>query len=332
MRILGVILEAVELKKTFPIKGWLGKTKGAVSAVHDVSFSLKEQSTIGIVGESGCGKSTLARLIMRLIEPDQGKVLFRGKDILTLSGSELQSVRKKIQMVFQNPYSSINPKLTIIDNVAFSLWENGVSKQEARKKANYYLEAVGLPRSYATRYPSSLSGGQRQRVAIARALVLEPEIIIADEAVSALDKSVQAQVLNLLQELKTEFSLSLVFISHDLNVVEYISDEVMVMYLGKVVEKGIANQIYETPNHPYTRALLNSVPSMEVGVSTLNNSPITGELPSPMNPPSGCRFRTRCPHAIEQCANMYPPEIEIRTGQKVSCILYESSSREKVLL
>jgi len=329
---MSVILEAVDLKKTFPVKGWLGKSKGAVSAVHDVSFSLKEQSTLGIVGESGCGKSTLARLLMRLIEPDEGKVLFKGKDILTMSGSELRNIRKKIQMVFQNPYSSINPKLSVLDNVAFSLWENGVSKSEARKKAHYYLEAVGLPKSYATRYPSSLSGGQRQRVAIARALVLEPEIIIADEAVSALDKSVQAQVLNLFQELKSEFSLSLLFISHDLNVVEYMSDEVMVMYLGKVVEKGMAQQIYDNPTHPYTRALLNSVPSMEVGVSTLNNSPITGELPSPMNPPSGCRFRTRCPHAVDLCASNYPPEIEVRSGQNVSCILYENKVRAKILL
>ncbi|PKG24354.1 ABC transporter ATP-binding protein [Niallia nealsonii] len=329
---LGVILEAVDLKKSFPVKGWFGKSKGAVSAVHDVSFSLEEQSTIGIVGESGCGKSTLARLLMRLIEPDHGEVRYRGENILALSGGKLQNIRKKIQMVFQNPYSSINPKLTILDNVAFSLWENGASKQEARRKAHYYLEAVGLPRSYATRYPTSLSGGQRQRVAIARALILEPEIIIADEAVSALDKSVQAQVLNLFQELKSEFSLSLVFISHDLNVVEYMSDEVMVMYLGKVVEKGSAAQIYEQPNHPYTKGLLNSVPSMEVGVSTLNNSPITGELPSPMNPPSGCRFRTRCPHARDQCESSYPPEIEVRTGQKVSCILYENDVREKILL
>jgi len=325
------ILEGVNISKSFPIKGFLGKTKGTVSAVHDVSFSLKEQATLGIVGESGCGKSTLARLIMRLIETDEGKVNYRGENILNLTGSKLQHVRKKIQMVFQNPYSSINPKLSIIDNVAFSLWENGVPKEEARKKALYYLDAVGLPKSYALRFPSSLSGGQRQRVAIARALVLEPEIVIADEAVSALDKSVQAQVLKLFQELKKEFSLSLIFISHDLNVVEYMSDEVMVMYLGKVVEKGPAEQIYSNPHHPYTQALLNSIPSMEVGVSTLNNSPINGELPSPMNPPSGCRFRTRCPLAVDKCAGNLPPNVEISPGHTAACVLYEEARNPKVL-
>lgn len=326
------ILEGVNLGKSFHIKGLLGKTKGTVSAVHDVSFSLREQATLGIVGESGCGKSTLARLIMRLIQPDVGKVNYRGEDILPLSGSSLQKVRKKIQMVFQNPYSSINPKLSILDNVAFPLWENGVGKIDARKKALYYLEAVGLPRLYANRLPTSLSGGQRQRVAIARALVLEPEIVIADEAVSALDKSVQAQVLRLFQDLKKEFSLSLVFISHDLNVVEYMSDEVMVMYLGKVVEAGPAEQIYADPQHPYTQALLDSIPSMEVGVSTLDNSPIKGELPSPMNPPSGCRFRTRCPLATEQCASGAPPKIEVSPGHSTACFLYEGVAKNKVLL
>ncbi|GGH82541.1 oligopeptide/dipeptide ABC transporter ATP-binding protein [Pullulanibacillus pueri] len=321
---MNTILEVKGVSKSFPVKGSFGKSKGAVSAVSDVSFSLKERGTLGIVGESGCGKSTLARLLLRLIEPDEGEVLYRDQDILTLKGRKLNQIKRKIQMVFQNPYSSINPKMTIENNVAFSLWTNGVSKKEARKKANDYLEAVGLPRSYAHRYPQSLSGGQRQRVAIARALVLEPEIIIADEAVSALDKSIQGQVLNLFQDLKKDFNLSLLFISHDLNVVEYMSDEVMVMYLGKVVEKGSAQHIYSNARHPYTKALLNSEPSMKVGVSNLDKHQlIKGELPSPLNPPSGCRFRTRCPHATAQCGNAQLPTIEVNTGHHVACHLWD---------
>ncbi|WP_311764889.1 ABC transporter ATP-binding protein [Paenibacillus agricola] len=326
------ILEVVNLNKEFPVKGMWWQTKGAVSAVKDVSLSLKPQGTLGIVGESGCGKSTLARLILRLIEPDSGEVRLRGDDILPYKGSKLLQVRKNMQMVFQNPYSSLNPKMTLLENVAFNLYVNGVSKHDARKKAHHYLEAVGLPKAFAERYPGSLSGGQRQRVAIARALVLEPDIIIADEAVSALDKSVQAQVLNLFQDLKKEFSLSLLFISHDLNVVEYMSDEVMVMYLGTVVEKGSAQQMYAHPYHPYTQALLHSAPSMDVGSPAVHKHfDIKGELPSPMNPPSGCRFRTRCPYAEERCAQSAPPMVEVSPGYEVACFLYETGhDREKV--
>lgn len=326
------ILEVTALSKSFPIKGMLGKSKGAVSAVKEVSFALKEQGTLGIVGESGCGKSTLARLLLRLIEPDRGEVRYRGSDILGLKAAQMQQVRKNMQMVFQNPYSSLNPKMSIVDNVAFNLWVNGESKLEARKRAHFYLDAVGLPKSYAERFPNSLSGGQRQRVAIARALVLEPDILIADEAVSALDKSVQAQVLNLFQDLKKEFALSLLFISHDLNVVEYMSDEVMVMYLGTVVEKGSADRIYSNPYHPYTQALLNSAPSMEVGVTTLNkHTPIKGELPSPLNPPSGCRFRTRCNFADERCASGVPQAVKVGHNHQVACFLYETGNEARVV-
>jgi oligopeptide/dipeptide ABC transporter ATP-binding protein len=326
------ILEVNSVSKSFPIKGLWGRTKGVVSAVDQVSLILKEQGTLGIVGESGCGKSTLARLLLRLIEPDLGEVRFRGQNILGLKESEMQHVRKNMQMVFQNPYSSLNPKMTILDNVAFNLWVNGESKQEARKRAHYYLDAVGLPVSYAGRYPNSLSGGQRQRVAIARALVLEPDILIADEAVSALDKSVQAQVLNLFQDLKKEFSLSLLFISHDLNVVEYMSNDVMVMYLGTVVEKGPADRLYSKPYHPYTQALMNSAPSMEVGINTLNkHTPIKGELPSPLNPPSGCRFRTRCNFAEERCAQAVPRTIEVGPDHHVACFLYETGNEARVV-
>jgi oligopeptide/dipeptide ABC transporter ATP-binding protein len=261
---------------------------------------------------------------MRLIEPDTGEVLFEEADLLQMGKSELKSVRKHIQMVFQNPYSSLNPKLTILDNVAFPLWANGETKEKARQSAHKYLDAVGLPRSYAAKYPHHLSGGQRQRVAIARALVLEPEIVIADEAVSALDKSVQAQVLNLFQDLKKEFDLSLIFISHDLHVVEYMSDEVMVMYLGRVVEKGPKEQVFGKPAHPYTQALLKSVPSMEIQSRTLEEAAtLKGELPSPLNPPSGCRFRTRCMYAEERCAAAAPPQVKVGEGHTAACFLLE---------
>jgi oligopeptide/dipeptide ABC transporter, ATP-binding protein, C-terminal domain len=321
------ILEVTGISKTFPVQGMFGRKKGGVSAVDGVSFSLPKRGTLGIVGESGCGKSTLARLIMRLIEPDTGKVRFEDADLLQMGKSELKGIRKHIQMVFQNPYSSLNPKLTILDNVAFPLWANGEAKEKARQNAYKYLDAVGLPRSYAAKFPHHLSGGQRQRVAIARALVLEPEIVIADEAVSALDKSVQAQVLNLFQDLKKEFDLSLIFISHDLHVVEYMSDEVMVMYLGRVVEQGPKEQVFGKPAHPYTQALLKSVPSMEIQSRTLEEvAALKGELPSPLNPPSGCRFRTRCMFAEERCAAAAPPPVEVGTGHTAACFLLEEHS------
>ncbi|MBB6735395.1 ABC transporter ATP-binding protein [Cohnella zeiphila] len=319
------ILEVKNLGKTFPIRNFIGRTKGGVSAVDRVSFSLGAQGTLGIVGESGCGKSTLARLLMRLIEPDTGEVNYRDRNILSLSGGPLKEVRRQIQMVFQNPYSSLDPQMTVLDNVAFSLWANGSGKAEARQAAYEYLDAVGLSRTHADRMPGSLSGGQRQRVAIARALILKPEIVIADEAVSALDKSVQAQVLNLFQDLKKEFALSLIFISHDLHVVEYMSDEVMVMYLGRVVEKGPTERIFGNPAHPYTRALLASAPSLDVEHAGSGAPALAGELPSPLNPPSGCRFRTRCPLATERCARETPALTEVGPGHQAACLLIEES-------
>jgi len=321
---MNAILEVKALGKTFPVRNLFGRTKGGVSAVDNVSFSLGAQGTLGIVGESGCGKSTLARLLMRLIEPDAGEVNYRNRNILELSGRPLKEVRRQIQMVFQNPYSSLDPHMSVLDNVAFSLWANGVSKGEARKAAYEYLDAVGLSRTHADRMPGSLSGGQRQRVAIARALILKPEIVIADEAVSALDKSVQAQVLNLFQDLKKEFALSLLFISHDLHVVEYMSDEVMVMYLGRVVEKGPTERIFSRPAHPYTQALLASAPSLDV--EQAGGAPaLAGELPSPLHPPSGCRFRTRCPLATERCAQTVPALTDVGPGHQAACLLLEES-------
>jgi oligopeptide/dipeptide ABC transporter ATP-binding protein len=317
------ILEIKNLNKSFPVKSLLGISKGAVSAVRDVSFRLQPERTLGIVGESGCGKSTLARLILRLVEPDSGDIHLRGQNIAALKRRDMKTIRRDLQMVFQNPYSSLNPKMTVLDNVAFTLWVNGTNKNEARTQALHYLNAVGLNHTLATRYPYSLSGGQRQRVAIARALITEPAVLIADEAVSALDKSVQAQVLNLFQDLKEKFSLSMLFISHDLNVVEYMSDDVMVMYMGTVVEKGPAERLYSRPSHPYTQALLASAPSMDLKLREPKEElTIKGELPSPLNPPSGCRFRTRCPWAQEVCAREIPPSFEVGPGHEAACWMH----------
>jgi oligopeptide/dipeptide ABC transporter ATP-binding protein len=326
------ILEVKNLSKTFYNKNFIGQVKSAVTAVTDVSFSLQAMQTFGIVGESGCGKSTLARLILRLIEADSGEVNYKERDLLQLPGSQLQELRRNIQMVFQDPYSSLNPSMTLLDNVAFSLWVNGVSKREGRQRAYNYLEAVGIPRSSAERYPQSLSGGQRQRVAIARALVLEPKIIIADEAVSALDKSIQAQVLNLFHELQKDFSLSMIFISHDLNVVELMSDTVMVMYLGMVVEMAPVDEMYYKPYHPYTQALFNSSPSLDVHKKKLKDFKLVGEIPSPLNPPSGCRFRTRCTFASEACAQKRPELVEVSAGHYVSCLMYPESGSERKII
>jgi oligopeptide/dipeptide ABC transporter ATP-binding protein len=326
------ILAVNNISKTFPVKDTFGRKKGSVSAVDHVSFTLKRKGTLGIVGESGCGKSTLARLVMRLIEPDTGEVLYRDQDFLKLGKRELKAMRKHMQMVFQNPYSSINPKMTIADNVAFPLRANGVSKAKARELAYEYLTAVGLAKSHADKFPHHLSGGQRQRAAIARAISLEPEIVIADEAVSALDKSVQAQVLNLFQDLKEKFNLSLIFISHDLHVVEYMSDEVMVMYLGRVVEKGTKEQIFSNPSHPYTSMLLSSIPSMDIRSRNVENTPPIGELPSPLNPPSGCRFRTRCKFATDRCAQAAPPVVEVEPGHEAACFLLTEQKSEEAPL
>jgi peptide/nickel transport system ATP-binding protein len=295
------------LLKYFPVLGGvLNRRVASVQAVDDVSFEVAKGETLGVVGESGCGKSTTARLLMRLIEPDAGSVIFDGEGVGEQHGLSVRDMRRNMQMVFQDSYASLNPRLTIEETIAFGPKVHGVSGRQARDRARALLGKVGLdPNLFVRRYPHELSGGQRQRINIARALALEPRLVIFDEAVSALDKSVEAQVLNLLNDLKRDMSLTYIFISHDLNVVRYISDRVLVMYLGKVVETGTVEAIYGNPRHPYTRALLSSMPSMDPAQRTTAPA-LTGDPPNPINPPSGCRFRTRCAFAEGVCATVEP--------------------------
>jgi peptide/nickel transport system ATP-binding protein len=298
------LLEIAGLTRHFHLKGGLFGAGGVVRAVDGISFDVAEGETLGIVGESGCGKSTTARLLVDLISADTGTIRLGGKTL----GQDLtlRELRRQIQMVFQDSYASLNPRLTMEDAIAFGPTVNGVSDGQARALAHELLNKVGLdPKRFAGRYPHELSGGQRQRVNIARALAFRPKIVILDEAVSALDKSVEAQVLNLLADLKRELGLTYIFISHDLNVVRYMSDRVMVMYLGEVAEIGPVEAIYANPAHPYTRALLSAMPSMDPDMLT-REAPLAGDPPNPINPPPGCRFHTRCRFAAEVCGQRSP--------------------------
>jgi peptide/nickel transport system ATP-binding protein len=302
------LLSVRNLTKHFPIRGGIfTRTLGVVQAVDNVSFDVLPGETLGIVGESGCGKSTTARLLMRLTEPDVGDVVFAGETIGGRGGSSLRELRRHMQMVFQDSYASLNPRLPVGMSVAYGPFAHGLRRGQALERAATLLEAVGLaPGLYADRYPHELSGGQRQRVNIARALAIEPRVVILDEAVSALDKSVAAQVLNLLVDLKERFRLTYLFISHDLSVVRYLSDRVMVMYLGKAVEVGPVTDVWTQPRHPYTRALLAAMPTMDPARRT-TEALLSGDPPNPINPPSGCRFRTRCQFAEDVCARREPP-------------------------
>jgi peptide/nickel transport system ATP-binding protein len=301
-----LLLEVRNLKRYFPIRGGLLERQVAtVQAVDDVSFSVRRGETLGIVGESGCGKSTTARLLLHLLEQDSGTITFAGQKVGT-RGMDLRDLRRQVQMVFQDSYSSLNPRCTIEDTVAYGPSVHGLTWDAARQRAREILAKVGLdPAVFASRYPHELSGGQRQRVNIARALALEPKLVVLDEPVSALDKSVEAQVLNLLVDLKRDLALTYVFISHDLNVVQYMSDRVLVMYLGKVVEVGPVEAIYSNPLHPYTRALLAAMPSMDPDRRG-EHITLSGDPPNPINPPPGCRFHTRCVHAEACCAAAEP--------------------------
>lgn len=322
------LLSVRNLRKYFPVKGGIfGRVQAWVQAVDNVSFEVVPGETMGIVGESGCGKSTTARLIMRLIDTDKGKIFFEGKDVLATGKQELKTIRRHMQMVFQDSHTSLNPRMNIEDTVAFNLMVHGVKRAEARDRVYTVFRHVGLaPDLLGRRYPHELSGGQRQRVNIARALALEPKLLFLDEAVSALDKSIQAQVLNLLLDLKAKLGLTYIFISHDLNVIEYFSDRVMVMYLGQIVEVGTAQELSENPLHPYTRALFASAPSMDPD-RRLEAPPITGDPPNPINPPTGCRFHTRCRFAEPECSRETPEFITIDATRQVACFLYDSSSK-----
>ncbi|MFC8451719.1 ABC transporter ATP-binding protein [Kitasatospora sp. NPDC057223] len=305
------ILEVRDLVKHFPLtKGVLFKKHvGAVKAVDGISFDLVQGETLGIVGESGCGKSTLAKVLMNLEPATAGSVKFKGQEISKLSGAGLKAVRRNIQMVFQDPYTSLNPRMTVGDIIGepYEIHPEVAPKGDRRKAVQDLLDVVGLNPEYINRYPHQFSGGQRQRIGIARGLALKPEVIICDEPVSALDVSVQAQVINLLEQLQTEFNLSYMFIAHDLSIVRHISDRVGVMYLGKMVEIGTDLEIYDHATHPYTQALLSAVPVPDpTARESRDRIVLTGDVPSPANPPSGCRFRTRCWKAQERCANEVP--------------------------
>jgi len=316
------ILEVTDLVKHFPVRvGVLFKrTIGHVKAVDGVSFTLNKGETLGVVGESGCGKSTLAQVLMRLEPPTSGGAKFEGRDMFAMRGSELRKLRRDIQIVLQDPYTSLNPRMTVGDIVGepFEIHTDVAPKGSRRRKVQDLLDTVGLNPEHIHRYPHQFSGGQRQRIGIARALALRPKVIVCDEPVSALDVSIQAQVMNLLGELQSDLGLSYVFIAHDLSVVRHLSDRVAVMYLGKIVETGTEDQIYERPTHPYTQALLSAVPVPDPTQRGRRDViRLTGDVPSPINPPSGCHFRTRCWKAQDICATE-EPELVVRTGDHPS--------------
>jgi peptide/nickel transport system ATP-binding protein len=316
------LLEANGLSKRFTVRD--GMRRAQVSAVDNVSFDVRAGSTMGVVGESGCGKSTLARLIVGLHAADEGQVRFDGVPLSAKLGRRPRQVVEQMQMVFQDPYSALNPRASIGESIGFPLQAQGVARTEVRMRVAKVLEDVGLSRNHVNHYPHQLSGGQRQRVNIARALILRPKLIVLDEAVSALDKSIQAQILNLLEDLQEEYELTYIFISHDLNVVQYMSDHVTVMYLGQVVESCDAKTLYQNPQHPYTKMLLESVPTLDLDArgTEPDSAEVTGELPSPLDPPSGCRFRTRCPFAMDVCADKTPNPMVTQPGHLVACHLY----------
>ncbi len=318
------ILEVENLRMYFPVKssGVIRRTVAHVQAVDGVSFQVPEGGSLGLVGESGCGKSTTGRLITRLYKPTGGAIRFEGKDIANISPRALKPMRREIQMIFQDPYTSLNPRHTVGSIVGAPLAiHNIVPKNQILKRVQELLEIVGLNPEHYNRYPNEFSGGQRQRIGIARALTLHPKLLVADEPVSALDVSIQAQVINLLQELQREFGIAFLFIAHDLAIVRHFCPEVAVMYLGKIVEIADRESIYNRPNHPYTQALLSAVPDVKQAAigGRRERIRVEGDVPSPINPPSGCRFRTRCPLAQEICAKQEPPLLQIGPRHKVAC-------------
>jgi oligopeptide transport system ATP-binding protein len=321
-----VLLRVENLVKHFPImRGIFQKQVGAVRAVDDVSFEVKRGETLGLVGESGCGKSTTGRAVLQLYRPTSGSVYYDGVDLTKLKGEELRKMRRKMQMIFQDPYASLNPRMTVGEIIREPLIVHNISTEsEANERVKQLLELVRLNPSFSTRYPHEFSGGQRQRIGIARALALQPSFIVCDEPISALDVSIQAQVVNLLEELQDKFGLTYLFIAHDLSMVRHISDRVAVMYLGVVVEMTTRDDLYYNPLHPYSQALLSAVPIPDpVAEATRKRTILVGDVPSPANPPSGCRFRTRCPIAEAVCAENRPEFREVKPGHFVACFFAE---------
>jgi len=320
-----VILRVDHLVKYFPIKRGIiiQKQIGAVHAVDDISFDVKRGETLGLVGESGCGKSTTGRTILQLYRPTSGSVIYDGVDLVKLKGEDLRHMRRKMQMIFQDPYASLNPRMTVGEIVGEPLIIHKIASQkEVEEHVSNLLELVGLNPSFAARYPHEFSGGQRQRIGVARALALQPALIVCDEPISALDVSIQAQVVNLLEDLQKQFNLTYLFIAHDLSMVRHISKRVAVMYLGVLVEMTSRDNLYANPMHPYTQALLSAVPIPDpVADEKRQRTILVGDVPTPVNPPSGCRFRTRCPIAVPMCAEARPEFRQLRPDHFVACFL-----------
>ena len=339
------LLVVENLVKHYPIRrGIVSQTVGYVRAVDDISFSIQRGQTLGLVGESGCGKTTTGRAILRLVEPTSGRVTFDGRDVFAMKGRELQLLRREMQIVFQDPYGSLNPRMTVGAMLEEPILVHGINPREpaersddlrtgqpaskrrlARERVAELLDLIGLSPDHARRYPHEFSGGQRQRIGIARALSLNPRFIVCDEAVSALDVSIQAQVLNLLRELQQRFNLTYLFIAHDLAIVKHVSDRVAVMYLGEIVEEAATDEIFARPLHPYTQALLASIPVPAPGAKRPRVR-LEGDAPTPVNPPEGCRFHTRCPIAIAECKQGKPPLVELHPGHRVACIRTDVTS------
>lgn len=314
------ILEVKHLKKYFKT------ARGTLHAVDDVSFTIEKGKTLGIVGESGCGKSTTGRAILRLLEPTDGQVIFNGQDITALSGSRMRQMRRDMQIIFQDPFSSLDPKKTVSQTIAEPITENKILKDKKAIDARVreLMATVGLAERLVNAYPHELDGGRRQRIGIARALAMEPKFIVCDEPVSALDVSIQAQILNLLQELKEQMGLTFIFITHDLSVVNHFADEIAVMYLGQLIEKAPTEELFDHPVHPYTRALLSAIPIPEVGIERPERILLRGEISSPIDPPDECRFAKRCNYVCDQCHKSCPQLVEISKGHFVSCHLWEN--------
>jgi oligopeptide/dipeptide ABC transporter ATP-binding protein len=322
----GVLLEVKELRKYFPIrKGFFSRVKGQVKAVDGVSLDVRRGEVVGLVGESGCGKSTLARCVLRLVEPTSGAVLFDGIPVLALKGEELRRLRKRFQIIFQDPYGSLNPRLTVGSMIAEPIKIHKIAKGAAvKERVAELLEKVGIPPEHMHRYPHEFSGGQRQRIGIARSLAVGPEFVVADEPVSSLDVSVQAQILNLLKDLQNEFGLTFLFITHDLGVVEYLTDRVAVMYLGKIVEFAATERLFAGVKHPYSQALISAIPSLDPE-KRKSRIVLPGDVPSPAAVPPGCPFHPRCPKAMPHCRTDVPSLREVEPGHHVSCWLYSQA-------